>query len=184
MDLTEGAGGYLRQVAQNYLPFRDDAIVPVQVARDYALRDGTEIEGLARDAGGGRRVVVEITKASGMSPEEYRALPNFQDLVSVNPHEGFRLAAEQAETSLRILVLGVFPIVVREHYVAICRVRQAIGRAAGVIAAGGCLAITLAVLGGLVAGLPGLAAGYVVAETILAACVAPIVYRAMGATQA
>jgi hypothetical protein len=92
--------------------------------------------------------------------------------------------AEQAETSLRILVLGVFPIVVREHYVAICRVRQAIGRAAGVIAAGGCLAITLAVLGGLVAGLPGLAAGYVVAETILAACVAPIVYRAMGATQA
>ena len=62
VDLTEGAGGYLRQVAQNYLPFRDDAIVPAQVARDHALRDGTEIEGLARDAGGGRRVVVEITR--------------------------------------------------------------------------------------------------------------------------
>src|SRR5687768_3574522 len=105
VDLTEGAGGYLRQVAQNYLPFRDDAIVPVQVARDYALRDGTEIEGLARDAGGGRRVVVEITKASGMSPEEYRALPNFQDLTSVNPHDIFRLAADQAETSLRIIDL-------------------------------------------------------------------------------
>src|SRR5207247_300027 len=67
------------------------------------LRDGTEIEGLARDAGGGRRVVVEITKASGLAPEEYRALPHFQDLTSVNPHEPFRLAAEQAETSLRII---------------------------------------------------------------------------------
>ena len=105
MDLTEGAGGYLRQVAQNYLPFRDDAIIPAQVARDYALRDGTEIEGLARDGGGGRRVVVEITKASGMTPEEYRALPNFQDLTSVNPHEAFRLSGEQSETSLRIIDL-------------------------------------------------------------------------------
>jgi transcription termination factor Rho len=105
VDLTEGAGGYLRQVAQNYLPHRDDAIVPAQIARDYALRDGTEIEGLARDGGNGRRVLVEIRKASGMTPEEYRALPHFQDLVSVNPHEGFRLAAEQAETSLRVIDL-------------------------------------------------------------------------------
>jgi transcription termination factor Rho len=95
----------LRQVAQNYLPFRDDAVVPSSIARDFGLRDGTEIEGLARDAGGGRRVVVEITKASGLAPEEYRALPHFQDLTSVNPHEPFRLAAEQAETSLRIIDL-------------------------------------------------------------------------------
>jgi transcription termination factor Rho len=105
VDLTEGAGGYLRQVAQNYLPFRDDAIIPAQIARDYALRDGTEIEGLARDAGNGRRAVVEIRKASGLTPEEYRALPHFQDLVSVNPHEAFRLAGEQAETRLRVIDL-------------------------------------------------------------------------------
>jgi transcription termination factor Rho len=91
VELTEGAGGYLRQAANNYLPLRDDAVVPALIARDYALRDGTEIEGLARDGGGGRRVVVEIQKASGLSPEEYRALPHFQDLVSINPKEPFEL---------------------------------------------------------------------------------------------
>ena len=95
----------MRQAAQNYLPWRDDAVVPASIVRDYALRDGTEIEGLVRDAGGGRRVLVEIQKASGLAPEQYRALPHFQDLVSVNPNEPFRLAGEQAETSLRVIDL-------------------------------------------------------------------------------
>ena len=51
-DLAEGGGGFLRQAAQNYLPHRDDVVVPGSIARDYGLRDGTEIEGLARDGGG------------------------------------------------------------------------------------------------------------------------------------
>ena len=105
VEIAEGAGGYLRQAAQNYLPWRDDAVVPASIVRDYALRDGTEIEGLVRDAGGGRRVLVEIQKASGMAPEQYRALPHFQDLVSVNPNEPFRLAGDQAEVSLRVIDL-------------------------------------------------------------------------------
>jgi transcription termination factor Rho len=105
VDVQEGGGGFVRQASQNYLPSRDDVLVPFSIARDYALRDGTEIEGLARDAGGGRRVLVEVQKASGLSPEEYRALPHFQDLISVNPNEAFRLAGEQAETSLRVIDL-------------------------------------------------------------------------------
>ena len=104
-ELTDGAGGFLRQVAQNYLPFRDDVVVPAQIARDYGLRDGVELEGVARDGGGGRRTLVEVHKVMGLTPEEARALPHFQDLVSINPNEGFNLAAEQAETSLRIIDL-------------------------------------------------------------------------------
>jgi transcription termination factor Rho len=95
----------LRQASQNYLPLRDDAVVPASVARDYGLRDGVEVEGLTRDGGGGRRVLVEVQKVGGLAPEEYKALPHFQDLVSINPSEAFQLAAEQAETSLRIIDL-------------------------------------------------------------------------------
>ncbi len=105
MDLAEGAGGFVRLAAQNYLPLRDDTIVPASIARDFGLRDGTEIVGLARDGGGGRRVLVEVQKASGMELEAYRALPHFQDLISVNPNEPFRLSGEQAETSLRVIDL-------------------------------------------------------------------------------
>jgi transcription termination factor Rho len=107
VDLDNGGGGYLRQAAQNYLPAREDVVVPAQIARDFALRDGTEVEGLARDAGGGRRVLVEVTKASGMPLEEYRQLPHFQDLVSINPNEAFKLAGDTpgAEISLRVIDL-------------------------------------------------------------------------------
>ena len=105
VELTEGVGGFVRLAAQNYLPFRDDAIVPWQIARDFGLRDGTEIEGQSRDGGNGRRVLVEVQKCCGLEPEAYKQLAHFQDLVSINPNEAFRLAAEQAETSLRIIDL-------------------------------------------------------------------------------
>jgi transcription termination factor Rho len=89
VELADGAGGFVRQVAQNYLPFRDDVVVPYVIARDSGLRDGTEIEGLARDGGNGRRVLVEVAQAGGMELAKYRALPHFQDLVSINPSEAF-----------------------------------------------------------------------------------------------
>jgi transcription termination factor Rho len=105
VELTEGYGGYVRQAAQNYLATREDVVVPQQVARDYALRDGTEIEGLAREGGGGRRVLVEVAKAGGLPPEEYRALPHFQDLISINPKDALELADEQAPITLRVIDL-------------------------------------------------------------------------------
>ncbi len=104
-ELTDGLGGFLRQAENNYLPHRDDAVIPAMVARDLGLRDGVELGGLTRDGGGGRRVLVEVQKVMGLAPEEARKLPHFPDLVSINPNEGFRLAADQAETSLRVIDL-------------------------------------------------------------------------------
>jgi transcription termination factor Rho len=105
VELSESAGGFVRQAAQNYLATREDVVVPYVIARDFGLRDGTEIEGLARDAGNGRRVLVEVTKAGGMSPEQYRQLPHFQDLVSISPNEAFHLAKDASEVSLRVIDL-------------------------------------------------------------------------------
>ena len=50
-------------------------------------------------------MLVEVSKACGLSVEEYKALPHFQDLISVNPHEAFELSGEQAEISLRVIDL-------------------------------------------------------------------------------
>ncbi|MGE3372770.1 MAG: transcription termination factor Rho [Vicinamibacteria bacterium] len=104
-EITDGAGGYLRLLQNNYLSHRDDVVIPAQIARDCGLRDGVELEGLARDGGGGRRVLVEVQKVMGLSPEEAKALPHFQDLVSINPNQAFRLSGEQSEISLRIIDL-------------------------------------------------------------------------------
>ena len=77
--------------------------------RDSALRDGTQIEGLCREASG-VKVVVEIQKASGLEMAQYRLLPHFADLTSISPEKAFRLADEPgAELTLRVLDL-VAPI--------------------------------------------------------------------------
>ena len=109
VELTENGGGFGRQSAQNYLPTREDVVVPWSVARDNGLRDGTEIEGQARDGGNGRRVLVEVEKCCGLAPEAYRQLAHFQDLVSINPNEAFHLSGAGDEVSLRIIDL-VAPI--------------------------------------------------------------------------
>ena len=38
-----------------------------------------------------------------MEPAQYRALPHFQDLVSINPSEAFHLSGEGSEISLRVI---------------------------------------------------------------------------------
>src|SRR5262245_43392165 len=58
-EVTENIGGFVRQASQNYLPSREDMVIPPSVMREYALRDGTQVEGLYRDASG-VKVVVEI----------------------------------------------------------------------------------------------------------------------------
>jgi len=50
LEYTDRGDGFLRQVAQNFLPFRDDVLVPGQTIRDMGLREGIEIQGLAREA--------------------------------------------------------------------------------------------------------------------------------------
>jgi len=110
VELADGTGGYLRQVAQNFATSRDDVVVPAVIAREHALRPCAEIEGLARDGGGGRLTLVEVQKVNGVAPAEARELPHFQDLVSINPDHPFELAkGENAKPTLRVIDL-VSPI--------------------------------------------------------------------------
>ncbi len=86
--------------------------------------------------------------------------------------------AQQAAWSLRILSVGIFPLIIRFHYVAICRVHGQIVSAAKLIMAGSLLSIILAALGALVDGLIGLTMGWLIgacAESLIASLP---VYRA------
>lgn len=85
--------------------------------------------------------------------------------------------AEQAATPLRVLALGVFPLIVKEHYVAICRVQAHAGNTVMVLAASGALELSLAAVGALAGGLVGLSLGWLLALTIEAVLMAGRVYR-------
>ncbi|MFN2197811.1 MAG: hypothetical protein ACK2UW_16950, partial [Anaerolineales bacterium] len=85
--------------------------------------------------------------------------------------------AQEAAQSLRILVIAVFPLAIRIHFVAIYRVYQRMARAALWIAVCGIFEIVIAFFGAAYGGLPGLCAGWVLAVSIEALFFLPTVYR-------
>ena len=74
--------------------------------------------------------------------------------------------AEQAAWCLRILSLGVFPLIIKYHYVALLRVFSEIQSAIPVLFLGSLLEITLALTGLMLGALTGLSIGWLVAVCV------------------
>ncbi len=87
--------------------------------------------------------------------------------------------AEEASWCLRILCLGAFPLIIKNHYVAICRVNGRLARAMLPIAIGTLLEVTIPVLGARLGGLSGLSLGLLAALCIEALFMSHTVYRAV-----
>ncbi len=86
--------------------------------------------------------------------------------------------AEQAGWSLRIMGLGVFPLIIKDHFVAIRRVDGRIPRTALAATIGSALELAGATLGAYLGGLGGLGVGLVLALCVEAAFMARDVYAA------
>ena len=91
--------------------------------------------------------------------------------------------AQQATWTLRILALGVFPVIGKTHYIAICRIHRWLVSGALLLTAGGFFELILASFGALRGGLAGLALGWVLAVCIEAAIMARAVYRGAVASE-
>jgi O-antigen/teichoic acid export membrane protein len=86
--------------------------------------------------------------------------------------------ALEAGISLRLMALGVIPLVVRYHYIALARLRGRVHQAALLQACASGLELLCAATGAALGGLPGLSIGWLMAVTIEAIVMAPAVYRA------
>jgi len=87
--------------------------------------------------------------------------------------------AHNAAWCLRILALAAFPLIVKNHYISICRIQDRVGSAILGILPGGILEVFAAALGAHLGGLAGLSIGWVAAITVEAVCMTPTVYKAV-----
>ena len=87
--------------------------------------------------------------------------------------------AENAAWCLRILALAAFPLIIKNHYISICRIQDRISGAIIGILPGGVLEVLAAIGGAHVGGLAGLSTGWVAAITVEALCMCPAVYKAV-----
>ncbi|HEX9130661.1 MAG TPA: hypothetical protein VF844_00065, partial [Ktedonobacteraceae bacterium] len=87
--------------------------------------------------------------------------------------------AEQASWSLRILALGVFPLIIKNHYMAISRIQNRMSDAILPMLVGVLLELGGAALGAYLGSLVGLSLGWVIALFIEAVFMSRSVYKAV-----
>ncbi len=87
--------------------------------------------------------------------------------------------AEQAAWSLRILGLGTFPVIIRNHYVAVYRIQGRIAHALPSMIVSGLLELGGAAIGTRLGGLTGLSLGWLAPQCIVAIFMCPTIYKAV-----
>jgi len=91
LDLNDQGYGFLR--TSGYLAGARDVYVSISQVRRFALRKGDHVEGASRPAGSSEKypALVRIDTVSGLTPDEARARPRFEELTPLFPDEKLRL---------------------------------------------------------------------------------------------
>jgi transcription termination factor Rho len=107
LDLRDEGYGFLR--TSGYLPSGKDVYISVSQARRFLLRRGDAIEGACRPAGPSEKypALLRIDTVCGMSAEEARDRPRFEDLTPLFPDQRMRLELKDdpLNTTARIVDL-------------------------------------------------------------------------------
>jgi transcription termination factor Rho len=91
LDLRDEGYGFLR--SSGYLPGRNDAYVSASQVRRFALRKGDFVQGATRPAASNEKypALLRVDTVNGMTPDEARLRPRFEDLTPLFPDEKLRL---------------------------------------------------------------------------------------------
>ena len=91
LELRDEGYGFVR--ADGYLPSPRDVYVSISQARRFALRKGDFVEGACRPAASNEKfpALLRIDTVSGLTPDEARVRPRFEDLTPLFPDEKLRL---------------------------------------------------------------------------------------------
>ena len=111
LDLRPEGYGFLR--GDGYLPAQKDVYVSASQVRRFALRKGDFVTGTSRPQASNEKypALLRVDDINGMTPDDARARPRFEDLTPLFPDSKLRLevGAEPQEVTGRIIDL-VAPI--------------------------------------------------------------------------
>jgi transcription termination factor Rho len=107
LDLRDEGYGFLR--TSGFLSGPGDVYVSISQVRRFALRKGDYLEGAARPAGGNEKypALLRIDSVSGLTPDEARNRPRFENLTPLFPDTKLRLEmpTDPANLTARIVDL-------------------------------------------------------------------------------
>jgi len=107
LDLRDEGYGFLR--TRGFLASPNDVYVSISQVRRFALRKGDEVEGASRPASTNEKypALLRIDSVSGLTADEARLRPKFEDLTPLFPDEKMRLEVpgDPANMTARIVDL-------------------------------------------------------------------------------
>jgi transcription termination factor Rho len=107
LDLRDEGFGFLR--TNGFLPSPKDVYVSISQVRRFAIRKGDYVEGTSRPAASSEKypALLRIDSVSGLSPDEARQRPRFEDLTPLFPDARFDLEVpgDPANMTARIVDL-------------------------------------------------------------------------------
>ncbi|MDQ6614551.1 MAG: transcription termination factor Rho [Actinomycetota bacterium] len=107
LDVRDEGYGFLR--TRGYIAGPNDVYVSISQVRRFALRKGDEIEGACRPAGSTEKypALLRIDTVSGLTPDEARLRPRFEDRTPLFPDQKLRLEVpgDPANLTARIVDL-------------------------------------------------------------------------------
>jgi len=107
LEFKDEGYGFLR--TKGYLPSAGDVYVSASQVRRFNLRRGDAVEGFCRPQASNEKypALLRVDTINGMSPDEAKKRPRFEDLTALFPDEQLRLELEEnpAEATGRIVDL-------------------------------------------------------------------------------
>jgi transcription termination factor Rho len=107
LDLRDEGYGFLR--TKGFLAGPNDVYVSISQVRRFALRKGDEVEGASRPAASNEKypALLRMDTVNGLTPDEARQRPKFEDLTPLFPDEKMRLEVpgDAANMTARIVDL-------------------------------------------------------------------------------
>ncbi len=100
LDLRDEGYGFMR--TNGYLPSPKDVYVSASQVRRFALRKGDYVHGLTRPAASSEKypALLRVDQVNGMTSDEARARPRFEDLTPLFPDSRLRLELEGEPMSM------------------------------------------------------------------------------------
>ncbi|WP_051062442.1 transcription termination factor Rho [Ilumatobacter nonamiensis] len=107
LDMRDEGYGFLR--INGYLPSKQDAYIPVKLARQYGLRKGDQLTGKMRPPQRNEKnpALLEVHTVNGGDPEKAKKRPRFENLTALFPDEKLQLEDPSDPTNMTARIIDL-----------------------------------------------------------------------------
>jgi transcription termination factor Rho len=97
--------GFIRSIDPSLPKGDNDPFMPPPIIDKYNLRDGVTLEGTIKPGRKGAWQVTDLDTVMGVSPEEWKECPSYDEGVTIYPNEKLQLVSEPTDVSMRVIDL-------------------------------------------------------------------------------